>query len=337
MALAVAGLASAAAAAYGAYSSSKTAAAARQQNALAQAVQRRQMELSEDQQRASLAPTTNARGDRSEYIPGVGWVETASPLTRAIQSRSDNEEARRLAQDMPRQAAQREVAYAVQQRDRGLANASLARSNIGTRSLADTEADAVRGGVAQAVAGRKQIGNAALLTALRSGTGAQDFLAAQGRNGQADTRVALEQARSAAPGQYAAGENGRVDQGLNRYQNLMGRALAPDQSVPFQPSQLADNLAALRQKQQGTAAYGMASAMNIKPASVTPVDNEVGKRIAAFGDAAGMGISSIDKLMGGNGSGRTAYNSAKGWFGGGASAAPQPTAYGQYNDRMGVW
>lgn len=259
IALAVAAAASAVAAGYGAYESGQAGKRAGRAQGAANAIARRQMELSEEQERASLAPTTNARGDVTEYIPGVGWREKPSELTQTLLARSDAEEARRGAEDLPRARMQREDQFRAQQAERGLANATLARANEGTRSLADVEADAVRTGVARAMAGPQQAERDAVITALRQGTGAENTLINNARGRGQDTRVVLEEARANAPRALADADSARLTDSTNRYAALMSRAFAPD-NVAFSPSTLADTLSGLRSKGQQTAAYGMAGA-----------------------------------------------------------------------------
>lgn len=275
----------AAASAYGAYKSGQAADAAARQNALNGRIAARQMELSKEQQEAALAGSINARGDRTRYVPGVGWVEEASPLTRALMQRSDQEELARLTQDMPRARMQREAQFRVQQGERGLADALLARTGIGTRSMQDLQADATRLGVAQATAGAQQGQRDIAMAALRQGFGPQGHAAAATAP-QSATRVAIEQARSGAPRAFADNESARLNDGLNRYGNLMGRALAPD-GVAFTPNTLADTLTASRAKQQQTSAYGLANASHLSPQKVETVDPMLGTR--ALSAAKGLG------------------------------------------------
>lgn len=286
MALAVAAAASAAAAGYGAYSANQNAIAARRQNAANISVSQRQQALAQQQADAQMAARTDARGNRTEYIPGVGWVETLSPLSRSLLARSDQEEMGRTA-DYGRERLQRETAFDQQQQDRGLANALLARTNQGTRNVADIEAEQGLIGAGQAVAGRQQTNNAAMINALRGGTGAQEMMQAQGKGGAGDTRLALLQARAAAPRGFADAESARLNDGMNRYNNLMQRALAPN-NTPFQQSTLADTLTAASAKQQQTGAYGMATAMQGMKAPQLGVEDDM--RAARFGNfAAGIG------------------------------------------------
>lgn len=58
-----------------------------------------QQSLSKQMLQAQLAPQQNARGDRTEYIPGLGYITTASETTRGLQSASDAEERNRLTGD----------------------------------------------------------------------------------------------------------------------------------------------------------------------------------------------------------------------------------------------
>lgn len=299
--MAAAGLAAAAASAYGAYSANKNAQAAATQNANALAVQRRQMELSALQQEAALAGTTNARGDRTRYVPGVGWVEEVSPLTRALMVRSDQEEAARLAEDLPRQRMLREAGFSQQMADRGLATALLGRMNEGKRSLADVQAGNVRSNVAQLMAGPQNTRNAAIMSALRQGTGAQSVVEATGRRGLADTRAALEASYNSAPTDYANAESARTNDSLTRYNMLMSRAMAPD-GVAFNPNALADALSNSRARQQMVAPQALGAAGNIQAAKVLAENDNVATRIASAAkglSGVGQNISTLYDYFGG--------------------------------------
>lgn len=284
--LAAAAVVSAAAAAYGAYESGQASqrAGVAQRNALA--VQRRQMDLSEQQQAATLAPTTNARGDRTSYTPGVGWVEDASPLTRALMGASDQEELLRLTQDLPRARMNREAMFRGQQDDRGLATALLARTNEGARNLADIEAGQIREGTARQVAEPQRRDSALFINALRQGSGATDLVRQSQDGNQSSTRLVLEQARNAAPRMLADNESARLNDGLNRYGTLMQRATAnPD--IPFTPNTLADTLTTSRMSQQRMAPYGLGMAgANLKPvgefATGTSYGNQASQVAAAM-------------------------------------------------------
>lgn len=263
--LAAAGIAAAGAAAYGAYETGQASkrAGVAQRNALA--VQKRQQELSEEQQRAALAPTTNARGDRTEYIPGVGWVETPSATTKGLMAASDAEERQRLANDLPQQRAVRDANYRQQIADRGLAGALFARLNEGRRTVEDTEAGQVREGVARMVAGPQQTDNALFTAALRQGSGGVDALrSAQSGNGNS-TRAIIEAARNNAPTMQAQSEGARLDPAMARYNLMMNRGTAPA-DVQFNPTNAGDALGASRMSQQRSAPYGLAMAgANLKP------------------------------------------------------------------------
>lgn len=61
-----------------------------------------QMLMADRQYRQQTAPTTNARGDRTEYIPGLGWITTPSDASRGLIEASDAEQRRRLVEDPAR-------------------------------------------------------------------------------------------------------------------------------------------------------------------------------------------------------------------------------------------
>jgi len=55
--------------------------------------------LAREYQQMAQAGTTNARGDRTEYIPGVGWVTNPSDATKGLISATDAEQRARLTSD----------------------------------------------------------------------------------------------------------------------------------------------------------------------------------------------------------------------------------------------
>lgn len=93
----------------GALASSRTAAANERINAANIAAQQRenflQRVLADRLLNLQLQPTTDAFGNRAEYIPGVGFVTTLSPEIQALQNASLREQMLRLTQDA---AGQRE-------------------------------------------------------------------------------------------------------------------------------------------------------------------------------------------------------------------------------------
>lgn len=260
--MAVSALASAAAAGYGAYSADKAQGNAATMNAAALDQQRRQQRLQEEAAARTREGGIDARGNRTRYVPGQGMVEEASPLTRTLMGRSDQEEALRLSQDLPRQRMQREALFKQQQDERGLANSILARANVGTRSLADQEADATRLNVARAVSGPQQAERDAVITALRQGTGAEASQIAARRGARDNTRVALEEARSGAPRAFADADSARLNDAYNRYGQTMARALAVD-NMPFVPNDAGDKLLAARMAQEKAAGTNLYYAANM--------------------------------------------------------------------------
>jgi hypothetical protein len=290
--------ASAASAGAGIMSANASSKAAKDQNRLARENFERQQGMSDAQLAMAKAPTTDARGNRSEYIEGQGWVETPSAITRTLMARSDQEEALRNAQDQPRARRTREALAASQARERGLANTLLARSNIGTRSLDDVRASDIRVGIADAAAAPRAVSNAATLTALRQGTGAQETLAQLGRQNIQDRRNVLARADANAPAQFAQSEEQRLTGPLNRYNMLMGRGTA-NAELPFVPNTLAETLTAARSKQQAIAPQAIGSAMNTQAPKIAIEDDMLAQRLgSAAGTLKYLGGQDFDTLFG---------------------------------------
>lgn len=251
----------------GLMNASSGAGAARAQNDVAFRNYYMQQRLAQLQEEMARAGTTNARGDRTEYVPGVGWVERPTEQTRGIIAASDNEERRRLTEDATRGRLRREDNYTRQVRDGQDADAIMGGMRTGEQTPDDLRAAMIEAGVARAVSGSNDMRRRIGMVSLRSGTGGEQALAQIGRNAMDDTRTAIADARLNAPSEFQSRRNERVNPRINQYQTLVSRASAPD-DVQFQPTTLDEGLGQTLRGRMNMAPQGIGSAMSVSAPNV---------------------------------------------------------------------
>lgn len=285
-----------------------------------------QQRLAQLQEQMATAGTTNARGDRTMYVPGVGWVERPTEQTRGIIAASDNEERRRLAEDAIRGRMRREDNYARQLRDGQDADAIMGGIRTGEQTLDDLRAAMIEAGVARAVSGGNDMRRRIGMVSLRSGTSGEEALATIGRNAQMDTRTAIADARLNAPSEFQQRRSERVNPRINQYQALRASASAPD-DVQFQPTQLDQGLGAALRSRMNMAPQALGSAMGVQSPNVQFRE-----------DRTPVGIDSLGQYL----QGLARMGKREGWFGAGADATrgARPsggtaTNWGNYADYVG--
>lgn len=228
--------------------------------------------IAQQQEEMARAGTRNARGDVTEYVPGVGWVERPSAATQGMIAASDQEQRLRLTQDMPRARMLREDNFGRQLREGAAADAMLSGINTGSQSVEDLRGALIRAGTAKASSGaddmRKRIG----LVSLRSGTGGEQALAQLGRNRMADTRTAIAEADLEAPSEYVGRRGARVNSRLNQYGALAARASAPE-GTPFTPTVLDERLSDLLRSRANMAPQALGNAMSLDAPRVQHAEN----------------------------------------------------------------
>lgn len=257
---------------------------------------RRLRMLQEDMAKAG---TVDARGNVTEFVPGVGWVTRPSEATRTAINASDTEQRLRLAQDMTRARMQRENTFNRQLQEGAQANAILAGLDVGGETLDDLRGALIERNVARAVSGPNAMRSNVGTTALRQGTGAEAALAAANRGAVADTRTALAEARFDAAPMLAERRSARVNPILNQYNLLASRATAPD-NVAFNPTSLDEGLAKTLAARANQDTRGLSYAMqNVRPPSGT-IDDMTGAAYANFGRAL-SGLAQDKKLWEGIG------------------------------------
>jgi hypothetical protein len=239
----------------------------------------------QQQEEMARAGTRNARGDVTEYVPGVGWVERPSATTQGMIAASDQEQRLRLTQDMPRARMLREDNFGRQLKEGAAADAMLSGINTGSQSVEDLRGALIRAGTAKASSGaddmRKRIG----LVSLRSGSGGEQALAQLGRNRMADTRTAIAEADLEAPSEYVDRRGARTNSRLNQYGALAARASAPD-GVPFTPTVLDERLSDVLRSRANMAPQALGNAMSLD-----------GPRVQHAEDRTPVGLDSIGQYL----------------------------------------
>jgi hypothetical protein len=268
-----------------------------------------QQRLASLQEEMARAGSVNARGDKTEYVPGVGWVTRQSAQTDALIKSSDQEQRLRNTTDASRSRMRRENTFGRQANEGQQADAILGGINTGQQTPADLRAAMIEANVAKAVSGgddmRKRIG----MVSLRSGSGGQQALADISRNNMMDTRSAIADANLNAPDEYNARRSARVNPRLNQYNMLAERATNAD-DVSFQPTTLEEGLTASARSRANMAPQSIGSAMNVDA-----------PRVGYSESRKPVGLDSLGSFLLGA---KTMGNRNKWWdsSGGGAGGAP---------------
>lgn len=242
-ALIAAAITAAASAAGAAYTSNEARKQGGLQATLAQRAQDQQTRLADQQGEMARAGSIDARGNQMEYIPGVGWRTTLTPGSRAQLGASDAEENQRLNIDLPRSREGRTMNFQRRLREGSAADTEM-RNYTG---LEGRSQDALRGAmiernVAAATDPVNRAKNSAQLMALRTNSNAAPAYADLARAGAGGTRTAIAEANLAAPAAYNSERSGVQGDTLNRENTLASRASNID-DLPFNPSNISDNLA----------------------------------------------------------------------------------------------
>lgn len=181
-------------------------------------------ENAEFQRQLATAGQVDARGNRTTYVPGVGFVSTPSTFSRGMQDVADAEAIMGYAVDQPR--ARTEAQQAFLRRLAAGADAEAARAGrfLGRQSLPEVESRAIELGFAEADSGADALRNAIGINAIRTGTGGEQALAASARNAIADRRTALARARANAPGAFTTSRDQQNTMAENAIAAPMRRA-----------------------------------------------------------------------------------------------------------------
>lgn len=176
------------------------------------------------QRQMATAGQVDARGNRTTFVPGVGFVATPSTFTRGMQDVADAEAIMGYTVDQPRVREEGRQAFLRRLAAGSDAEAARAGRFVGRQSLPEVESRAIELGFAEADSGADALRNALGINAIRTGTGGEQALAGAARNAVADRRTALARARANAPGMFTAGRDQQNTMAENAIAAPMRRA-----------------------------------------------------------------------------------------------------------------
>jgi hypothetical protein len=243
----------------GLLSSGQGAAAQRAQNDVAFRNYYLQRQMAQEQMQLAKAGSVDARGNTTQFIPGVGWVSTPSDATRSIISASDGEERQQLTGDAIRRRLGSE-----RNSTRSMAEGSAADSILAqvTTPYQETQNDVrsrlIARGVARAGSGPSAMRNRIGMQTLRQGGlggGQTNALARITRDAQDTRRTAIADANYSAPTEASARTAATQGDLVNRYAALAQGARSQIGS-PTQPSQIGSSLSEQLAARAKGAAYG---------------------------------------------------------------------------------
>lgn len=187
------------------------------------------------------APRTNARGDVYGYDPERGWYVDLSPLGQQLQSASDSEELARLTTD----SAERRVGLLenARRRIREGVEADSLLDRFGGPSVYTPEGTVglFRQRATQGIEDRyNDLSNRVTTQALRSGTNAGSILADLAEQQSRDVSRAMIDAEIDGMSFGQNLEDNRLNNLLNQYGMLAGRASNID-DAPFVPTSVGTN------------------------------------------------------------------------------------------------
>lgn len=255
--------------------------------------------LAREYQQMAQAGSTNARGDRTEYIPGVGWVTTPSDATKQITSASDAEQRARLTSDsvMRRRGMQ-------DNESRRLEEGQVADTFLSAlRQPADYSVQSLRDELLNRIttdtnAAYDRTADRMSTQALRSGaSNAGDIMSSLNKQRANDLRSAGAGVNNNARQMYQQLESARTGNAGNLY-NLLAARATNGENVSFTPSNLNDTLqnqqAAQRSNALGSANTVIqgASAPGGRIQTITP-DNSAANLFGGIGSNIGGMLEQI--------------------------------------------
>jgi phage gpG-like protein len=185
-----------------------------------------QRQIAARQQEMAQAGTRDARGDVTEYVPGVGWVSRPTDTTRGIISASDSEERTRLTRDAVQQRLQRGNQFDRQLREGAEADVQRTDAGVGRQTLDDIRGTLIARNAARANSGRLNAASTVGIRSLQGASGA-DAIREMSRTAAPDLRTAITEAEADSNPEFEARRAGREGNSLNRYNVLAGRATTP--------------------------------------------------------------------------------------------------------------
>lgn len=243
------------------------------------------------------APQTDARGNRTEYIPGVGWVSTPSATTDALIKASDAEERNRLAVDAP--IRRRGLVENEQRRitEGGVADAFLSQ----LMQQPSYSVDSLRNEMlSRATQGTNEAYDRTLdrfgTQAIRSGaSNAGDIMASINRQRGKDVRDAGAGVDADARLLFDQLEGNRTSRLGNLY-NVFATRASNFEDVPFAPNNLSDTLANRNSATRNTTAQIAPTVISASsnPGGFYPTNIQPNNGMANF---AGGSLSNIGGLF----------------------------------------
>lgn len=219
--------------------------------------------MAERQYELMTAGQTDARGDTVRYVPGVGWVTEASPMSQSLINATDREQLQRLTGDS-------------QLRRQGLQENSSRRMEEGRwadelmRRAQEVPEVSQQGIIQQLIARATEDTNAAYddtinrtaTQALRSGaSNAGDVMSSINRQRGSDVRKAGLDANIQGMDLYRQLTQGQQGFNSNLYNQIASRA-SNFEDVPFQPTNVNETLANRNTGQMAGAQGAMNNVIN---------------------------------------------------------------------------
>lgn len=261
---------------------------------LAQAQFNRQMMLAQEQfqeqkriagkqEEFATAGTQDARGNKTRYVPGVGWISDPTPRTKALLAASDAEEGQRLTTDASRVRRGKQANERSRLQEGRLADTY--RRQLINRT-GEVSPDQMRSRMAEVMlADNAERGDQALnaigMDNARAGTRsnlADDIMSKT----SAGTRTALARARMDAPIQANENNQNIRNALLNSY-NLMATRAGNAEDMPFQPTNV-----------ESVPAGNITRSMAVGPYSMAGASASIGR---GAGDTSTMTGRGYDALM----------------------------------------
>jgi hypothetical protein len=176
------------------------------------------------QRQMATAGQVDARGNRTAFVPGVGFVATPSTFTRGMQDVADAEAIAGYAVDQPRVREEQRQAFLRRLSAGADAEAARAGRFVGRQDMPDVQSRAIELGFAEADSGADAVRDAVGVNAIRTGTGGEQAIAGAARTALANRRTALARARAQAPGAFAGARDAQNTMAENAIASPMRRA-----------------------------------------------------------------------------------------------------------------
>lgn len=251
-----------------------------------------------------LQPTTDAFGNKSEFIPGIGFVATAAPAVKTLQDASIREQTQQLTTDATRQREGRSRAAQLGRRESGTANQLLSQFLRIVSNPQDAQElfQLLLGSGQQEFQGEqdRQL-QQVLRQNLRSGGSAQsggNIIAKFASQGAGQRRDAAVDARLQSITGADQINQSRQGSAANLFNLFAQRAQNSFGNVAFQPEQISQQASALSTGQRGNVlgASQLAAFLSRGTAAQAPqVRPDFGT--AQFVGEAGTALSSLFKTL----------------------------------------